>query len=493
MKNRVFFLLAFSLMLATSLRAADDEVVSPLRISGAKGGVGMTMNVENVEKGKLMVVEVATLHNPTDQDFVGKIHLGVVQTASEDIEEAQLVSNTLATLAFTEEKPFKSGAYHSFSIPVTPGLTPAKTNYLRMLTSKDGFFDFRVIVGDEDMIDILPVSDHVITYCAVAWENVKELEVTPKNYCEMDRVIYGQNYMFAIEEEPEGTVVKVNGKQVYKQPEGSPYVGLYGVPFVKEDLAIELLPPGAVVPVEAIELDYSELTLKTGETFTLQATVKPDEATNKLFSWSSADEAIATVDEEGVVTAVSEGVTTITATTEDGEFTATCEVTVELPFVAVVAVSLNETEMELEVDETFTLEASIYPDNATDQEVSWSSSKEEVATVDANGFVKALSEGTTTIRVVTKDGEKSAICNVTVIDLSSIGDIDESGVEAYFIESQLVVNTPSEETIELFTANGALIFTGTKQAGLAVMQMPALVQGIYIVKGNSGWATKVKR
>lgn len=493
MKNRLFSLLVFSLLFTNILQATEESVVSPLRITGVKGGVGMTMNVEKVEKNIPMVVEVATLHNPTDEDFVGKIHLGVVQSDSEDIDEAGMVSNALATLSFTEENPFKSGAYHNLSIPLTPELTPASTNYLRMLTSKDSHFGFQIVVGDEGVTDILPVSNHVITYCAVTWENVSALEVTPKNHCEMNRVIYGQNYMFAITEEPEGTVVKVNGKQIYRQPEGSAFAGLYGLSFVKEDLRIQLLPPGAMVPVEAIELDHSELALEVGESVTLTATVKPANATNQMTAWSSEDETIATVDEAGKVTAVAAGTTTITVTTDDGAFTASCQVTVSLPYVAVVAVSLNETEVELEVNETFALEAAIYPDNATLQEVSWSSSKEEVATVDGEGVVSALSEGTTTIRVVTEDGEKSAICNVTVIDLSSIGAIDEAGVEVYFMESQLVVNSPADETIELYTANGVLLYTGTKQAGLTLLPVPAVVQGIYIVKGDSGWATKVKR
>lgn len=87
------------------------------------------------------------------------------------------------------------------------------------------------------------------------------------------------------------------------------------------------------VAVSGVSLDAASLALTEGETQTLTATVSPDNAANKTVSWSSSDEDVATVDQDGTVTAVKEGMSTITVTTEDGGKTASCEVTVKAKYV----------------------------------------------------------------------------------------------------------------------------------------------------------------
>ena len=82
--------------------------------------------------------------------------------------------------------------------------------------------------------------------------------------------------------------------------------------------------------------------------------------------------------------------------------------------VNVTEVSLSVSELTLNVNESVTLTATVSPEDATNKNVSWSSSNETVARVDTNGLVKALKEGTTTITVKTEDGEKTATCSVTV-------------------------------------------------------------------------------
>ena len=86
-----------------------------------------------------------------------------------------------------------------------------------------------------------------------------------------------------------------------------------------------------VVPVTGVSLDESSITLDVGGNQTLTATVTPEDATNKKVRWTSDNEAVATVSEDGVVTAVAGGTAVITATTHDGLFTATCTVTVNAP------------------------------------------------------------------------------------------------------------------------------------------------------------------
>lgn len=161
--------------------------------------------------------------------------------------------------------------------------------------------------------------------------------------------------------------------------------------------------------VTSIALNKNSLELKKGESETLTATVKPDDATDKTVSWSSSDATIASVDQPGKVTAMKSGKTTITA--KAGEKSATCEVTITTP---VESVSLDKTSLELEEGQTATLVATINPSDADEKTVTWSSSDATIASVDQNGKVTAVKEGEATITA--KAGGKEAICKVTVTE-----------------------------------------------------------------------------
>ena len=188
----------------------------------------------------------------------------------------------------------------------------------------------------------------------------------------------------------------------------------------------------AFVAVEEITLDQTAATLVEGETITLVATVTPDEATDKSVTWTTSDEAVATVDEEGVVTAISAGVATITA--KAGDVEATCEVTVESAFVAVEEITLDQTAATLVEGEAITLVATVTPDEATDKSVTWTTSDEAVATVDEEGVVTAISAGVAIITA--KAGDVEATCEVTV-----------ESAEPEVEELVLVAYTPSD-TVE---------------------------------------------
>ena len=166
----------------------------------------------------------------------------------------------------------------------------------------------------------------------------------------------------------------------------------------------------ANVAVTEVILDKTKLTLKEGDSETLLATVKPDDATDKTVTWSTSDESIAKVDYNGKVTAVREGSTTITA--KAGEKTATCAVSVSKKVVDVTSVTLNKTELTLTEGDSETLTATVKPDDATDKTVTWTSSDASIASVDANGKVTAVKDGSATITA--KAGEKTATCAVTV-------------------------------------------------------------------------------
>ena len=168
------------------------------------------------------------------------------------------------------------------------------------------------------------------------------------------------------------------------------------------------------VNVTEVTLDRAELTLTEGETETLTATVKPDNADNRKVAWSSDKTDVATVDGAGKVTAVKAGEAVVTVTTEDGGKTASCKVTVKAKAVNVTEVTLDKTELTLTEGETETLTATVRPDNADNRKVTWSSDKTDVATVDGDGRVTAVKAGVATVTVTTEDGGKTASCKVTV-------------------------------------------------------------------------------
>ena len=172
-----------------------------------------------------------------------------------------------------------------------------------------------------------------------------------------------------------------------------------------------------VVSVTSVTLDLASIELTAGETGQLTATISPSNATNQNVSWSSSNEAVATVSNTGLISAAGEGTATITVTTEDGNFTATCDVTVIAPpsTIAVTGVSLDNTSVSMWVDENRQLTATVAPNDATNQNVSWSSNNPAVATVSNTGLVTAVNKGTATITVTTDDGGFTASCAVEVL------------------------------------------------------------------------------
>ena len=165
-----------------------------------------------------------------------------------------------------------------------------------------------------------------------------------------------------------------------------------------------------VIAVESVTLDITSTILNTGETLTLTATVKPDNATNKTVTWSSNNSSVATVDANGKVTAVAQGTAIVTA--KAGDKTATCTVIVMKTDIPVESITLDKNYLELTEGGTVTITATVKPDNATNKTVTWSSNNPLIASVDQNGTVTGQAEGTTTITA--KAGGKTATCTVTV-------------------------------------------------------------------------------
>ena len=174
-----------------------------------------------------------------------------------------------------------------------------------------------------------------------------------------------------------------------------------------------------------LKLNANKVSLELGNVFKIIILSDYEE----LPQWSSSNEKVAKVDQEGNVTVVDYGMAYIIVTS--GELKGTCIVTVSKPdlpdepdepivpdTVPVTGVILNKTSLELELGESAKLMATVLPTNATNKAIIWKSSNEAIAKVN-NGLVTSISEGVTTISAITKDGNFVAMCEVYVSDPST--------------------------------------------------------------------------
>ena len=185
--------------------------------------------------------------------------------------------------------------------------------------------------------------------------------------------------------------------------------------------------------VTGVSLNMTSVSLSTDGTQTLIATVKPLDATNQNVKWSSSDTDVVIVSggklyPQGVGTAV------VTVTTDEGNYTASCTVTVYKESISVESITLSDT-YDMIVGYTYPISAVIEPSNATNQNVIWESSNTDVAYIvnrteySKTAQVKAESLGTAILTATTEDGNKVAQCVVTVINEDSYTwDLDNDGV-----------------------------------------------------------------
>lgn len=180
---------------------------------------------------------------------------------------------------------------------------------------------------------------------------------------------------------------------------------------------------------EKLTLSETDIELTAGEGISLSCTVSPDDAFSKAVFWSSSDITVASVDQNGNITAVGEGNCVITATAVNG-ITASCDISVTsiLP----ETVSLSSYVLDLSIGDVYGLSVSIDPYDVTDSTLVWSSSDESIAAVDSEGNITAKAEGVCTVTATAVNGI-TASCSVTVSrpipDLEAIyatyGDPDE--------------------------------------------------------------------
>ena len=168
--------------------------------------------------------------------------------------------------------------------------------------------------------------------------------------------------------------------------------------------------------LENIALKTTTLEMKPGEGKTIYVEYNPSDVEDKVLYWTSNNEKVVTV-REGYVKAVGEGTTTITATSRDGNKTATCKITVSDGTVKLQNIKLSSSTEILKKGEQKTIYVTYNPSNVTDKTLYWTSSDEKVATI-REGFVKAIGDGVATLTATSRDGEKKVSCQVVVINKS---------------------------------------------------------------------------
>lgn len=178
------------------------------------------------------------------------------------------------------------------------------------------------------------------------------------------------------------------------------------------------------VAVTGVRLNKQSLILLKGTSEKLVAIVTPVNASDTTVTWSSSAPQIVSVDDSGMVRAIKAGSSTITVTTTDGKYTASCEVTVN---VDVTSIMLSETQISIEKGNTKSLVATVLPNDATNKNITWHSENPNVATIDSLGVITALTGGETTIWA--NAGKCTASCKVIVtVSVQSV-ELDKNSLE----------------------------------------------------------------
>lgn len=211
------------------------------------------------------------------------------------------------------------------------------------------------------------------------------------------------------------------------------------------------------VAVTGMTLEKKSIEVEKGKTETINAIITPENATRKGITWTSSDTNVATVT-NGVVKGISAGTATITATTKDGNFTDTCEVTVMQN--AVTGIRISEKLIDLGMGYKKQITATIMPDDATDKSVEWTSENPEIAAVSDNGTITGKSYGRTVVTATTTDGGYTAKC---VVRVKPIDVFDATGNNEFVLS-----NTDSETKLVSSTAKGMSLEQTNSNVGAEV-------------------------
>lgn len=268
------------------------------------------------------------------------------------------------------------------------------------------------------------------------------------------------------------TVVDVNGGVIVAKKAGTATITVTTTNGKTATCRVTVTPKtAAVVNDNGVSLNKNTANLKVGGFENLIATVTPENAENKTVTWTSSNNAVATVN-NGSVQAVKAGTATITVKTQHG-FTATCTVTVTE--IEPVGITLNQAAFNLNEGEKATVIAYVAPRNVSNNAVTFTSSNSTVASVNNDGVITAVKAGTATITAKTVNG-KTASCTVNVAS----GKIEVQSLTM----NQNTLKTRVGRTVTLYATaspanaeNTALTWTSS-DATIASVQSGGIVTGI---------------
>ena len=165
--------------------------------------------------------------------------------------------------------------------------------------------------------------------------------------------------------------------------------------------------------IEKIDLSIDNTTLQKGERKQLQVTISPEEASDHKVIYSSSNAHVATIDDKGVIHALTSGTTTITVKAQENSVQASIEINVFSP---VTGISIDQTEIYMPVGDNFKINAYIEPEDANNPNIIYKSDSEDIATIDENGIITAVKEGKTIISAISEENESiKSTCKLIVV------------------------------------------------------------------------------
>lgn len=231
---------------------------------------------------------------------------------------------------------------------------------------------------------------------------------------------------------PSRTPIKINSKGLFSTatiyvPKGSVEAYKSQLPWSNATILEEK------VPVTEIRFDKENILFsEIGETALLRATVLPEDADNKNVRWESSNEKVATV-ENSIVTCKGYGTAEISATTEDGGFTAVCKVTAERKEILPTSITLDKADVTMNVGETTKLKADVWPTDADNKSVIWNSDNEDIAKVSSDGVVTAVKAGKPKVYATTQANNLKAECEITVLQPVTGIEMDKASISFTYI------------------------------------------------------------
>ncbi|MBP0725152.1 Ig-like domain-containing protein [Bacillus sp. RG28] len=208
------------------------------------------------------------------------------------------------------------------------------------------------------------------------------------------------------------------------------------------------------IPVTMLELSNKEITMESGKTIKANLTIYPTNATDKSIIWSSSDERVAIVDQDGNITTKQDGVSNIVASTKDHLISTYLTVYVRTNIVA-SDIELEKSNYDIELNRKLQIVAKVLPTNATNKKIIWKSLNPSIVTVDQEGTITGLQVGQASITASTEDGKiiKSININVKSVQLTP--------QEIYKLVNSSIVYVETYDVNNRLTASGSGFITSS--------------------------------